>query len=128
SDTHEQASREAKLLAASLTKHHKIQADHAPVLRLADLANARDSHNPLGLSLRTYVLMRRFEDVVDAANSRLQLMSGGRLELRRSGEREVKRVKRTGLALRIWHHDTNTELLPGSLSGGETFYVSLCLA
>jgi exonuclease SbcC len=103
-------------------------ADSAPVLRMANLASAAGSDNSRALTLATYVLVRRFEDVVAAANDRLVLMSDGRYELVRSEEREDVRTRKTGLSMRVVDHATGSERDPRTLSGGETFYVSLCLA
>ena len=72
--------------------------------------------------------MRRFEDVVAAANDRLLVMSDGRYELVRSDEKEDVRARNTGLAMRVVDHQTGHPRDPRTLSGGETFYVSLCLA
>lgn len=100
--------------------------DAAPAVRLANLA-AGGGDNARGLTLGTFVLMRRFEDVVAAANERLAVMSDGRYELVRSDEKEDVRG-RTGLAMRVVDRLTDTPRDPRTLSGGETFYVSLCLA
>ncbi len=99
------------------------------VVRLADVANGAAGANPSGITLGTYVLMRRFEDVVAAANDRLRGMLAGRFTLETSEERESgSRARRTGLALAVHDHTTDTVRDPRSLSGGETFTVSLCLA
>ncbi len=100
----------------------------APVTRMADLAAAGGSENARRVTLATYVLMRRFEDVVAAANARLVTMSSGQFELVRSDDREDVRARRTGLAMKVVDHHTGTARDPRTLSGGETFYVSLCLA
>lgn len=63
-----------------------------------------------------------------AANERLREMSDGRYELERSDEREDVRSRRTGLAMRVLDHTTGSARDPRTLSGGETFYVALCLA
>lgn len=110
---------------AAWTRH---LTDAGPVVRMANLAAASGADNAKQLSLATYVLMRRFEDVVAAANARLVTMSSGRYELARSDEREAVRARRTGLAMKVVDHRTGTERDPRTLSGGETFYVSLCLA
>ncbi|KQR11720.1 AAA family ATPase [Cellulomonas sp. Leaf334] len=98
-----------------------------PVSRLADLTGG-GGDNARNLSLATFVLMRRFEDVVAAANERLLVMSDGRFELVRSDEKEDVRARNTGLAMRVIDHRTEHARDPRTLSGGETFYVSLCLA
>lgn len=100
-------------------------ADAQPVTRLAGLAAGAAG----GLTLGTFVLMRRFEDVVAAANRRLVVMSDGRYSLVRSDEKEDGGGRRTGLAMRVVDHLQGDALRePKTLSGGETFYVSLCLA
>lgn len=100
----------------------------APVTRMANLASGTGADNPHALSLATYVLGRRFEDVVAAANERLAVMSDGRFELVRSDEKEDVRARAVGLAMRVVDHRTERARDPRTLSGGETFYVSLCLA
>jgi exonuclease SbcC len=95
---------------------------------MAALAAAAGGDNARALTLATYVLVRRFEDVVAAANERLAVMSDGRFELERSEEREDVRTRKQGLAMRVLDHQTETARDPRTLSGGETFYVSLCLA
>jgi exonuclease SbcC len=99
----------------------------APIGRIAALASG-GGDNAAGLSLATFVLLRRFEDVVAAANERLTTMSDGRYELVRSDEKEDVRARNTGLAMRVVDHLTDTPRDPRTLSGGETFYVSLALA
>jgi DNA repair protein SbcC/Rad50 len=118
------AAAEAQVRAAADRAGDLLRAA-APVTRMARLASGQDGGQ--GLSLGTYVLQRRFEDVVAAANDRLRQMSDGRFELATSQERE-SRSRRLGLALRIIDHQSGDARNPRTLSGGETFYVSLCLA
>lgn len=106
----------------------RVRREAAPVVRMANLAAASGSDNEKQLTLATYVLTCRFEDVVAAANGRLTAMSGGRFELVRSEEKEAVRARRTGLAMKVVDHVIGGERDARTLSGGETFYVSLCLA
>ncbi|WP_426309949.1 AAA family ATPase [Cellulosimicrobium sp. E-16] len=99
----------------------------APVARMAALASG-SGDNAHALTLATFVLVQRFEDVVAAANERLAEMSSGRYELVRSATREDVRAHKRGLAMKVLDHVTERERDPRTLSGGETFYVSLCLA
>jgi exonuclease SbcC len=95
------------------------------VVRVADLATARSSDGRR-IPLSTFVLMRRFEDVVDAANARLARFSGTDLELLRDdGDRGARK---TGLDLLVMDRRTDRARVPETLSGGETFFVSLALA
>jgi exonuclease SbcC len=79
------------------------------------------------MSLVTYVLRYWFEQVVDAANVRLQAMSAGKYELLRV-DVAARRDARVGLGLAVLDRHTGRERSPGTLSGGETFYTSLALA
>ncbi|KRD43436.1 exonuclease [Cellulomonas sp. Root930] len=116
-----------EVLAAAEALAREVEAA-GPVSRLADLTGGGGGDNARSLSLATFVLVRRFEDVVAAANERLLLMSDGRYELVRSDEKEDVRARNTGLAMRVVDHVTGQPRDPRTLSGGETFYVSLCLA
>ncbi|OIH96613.1 MULTISPECIES: AAA family ATPase [unclassified Curtobacterium] len=129
SDRADAVDRCAAELARAVRARDDTSARSRAVVRLADVANGVSSVNPTGITLGTYVLMRRFEDVVAAANDRLRGMLAGRFTLETSDERESgSRSRRTGLALAVHDHTTDTVRDPRSLSGGETFTVSLCLA
>lgn len=107
----------------------KISDDAGPAVRLADLANAGQM-SLSRLRLTVWVLLRRFEQIVDRANEHLSRFSFGRYELRRAeeGHGELK----SGLGLEVIHHDSgpsgDTVRSPATLSGGETFYTALALA
>ena len=79
------------------------------------------------MSLVTFVLRYWFEQVVSAANVRLESMSAGKYELLRIDE-AARKDARVGLGLAILDRHTGRERSPGTLSGGETFYTSLALA
>ena len=79
------------------------------------------------MSLVTFVLRYWFEQVVAAANVRLESMSAGKYELLRIDE-AARKDARVGLGLAILDRHTGRERSPGTLSGGETFYTSLALA
>jgi exonuclease SbcC len=79
------------------------------------------------MSLVTFVLRYWFEQVVTAANVRLQTMSAGKYELLRIDE-AARKDARVGLGLAVLDRHTGRERSPGTLSGGETFYTSLALA
>jgi DNA repair protein SbcC/Rad50 len=96
-----------------------------PVLRLAGLARGMDGQRRIALT--TYVLRRWFEQVVEAANTRLAAMSASRYELTRTDEGDRKN-QRSGLTLAVIDRHTGELRSPKSLSGGETFYTSLALA
>ncbi|MGV8845179.1 AAA family ATPase [Tessaracoccus sp.] len=122
----EQCERARRALVRVLDRHRRLTEDAGPVQRMGELANAGEG-NAKATTLSTFVLLRRFEDVVAAANDRLTVMSDGRFSLLRIDEREG-RARRAGLGLSVRDHHTETNRDPHTLSGGETFYVSLCLA
>lgn len=126
--TADAAARAAEGVEHAVAAWSAARAAAAPVTRMATLAAGSGSDNARALSLATYVLVRRFEDVVAAANARLAEMSDGRYALERSDEKEDVRSRRTGLAMKVLDHRTQQTRDPRTLSGGETFYVSLCLA
>jgi exonuclease SbcC len=123
-------SRQALAALEAVTAAADAAVEHArAVVRMANLASASTGENVKGVTLGTYVLLRRFDEVVAAANVRLSVMSSGRYELASSDEREVgSRSRKTGLSLLIRDATTDTTRDPGSFSGGETFYASLSLA
>lgn len=103
-----------------------VECATAAIIRLANIANGQHE-NLHAVKLATYVVKRRFCDVVDAANSHLTDMSGGRYRLEVSdGPGGSERTY--GLGLHVYDDRTDAPRGPSTLSGGETFYVSLALA
>ena len=78
------------------------------------------------LMLETYIQTTYFERILERANLRLQKMSGGQYDLKRSTG-GGKRGK-IGLELDIIDHVNGTERSVNTLSGGEAFLASLALA
>ncbi|GAA4679309.1 SMC family ATPase [Frondihabitans cladoniiphilus] len=105
-----------------------VAAEARAAVRMADVATAVDGQNLRGVTLGTYVLLRRFDDVVAAANARLGVMSSGRYLLEAAERETGARSRKVGLALAIRDNTTDTTRDPKSFSGGETFYASLSLA
>ena len=103
------------------------RAEAEPYLRMADLANGT-GQNLDNVTLPTFVLLRRFEEVVDLANVRLGAMTGGRYSLRRTDAREGRSHK-LGLGLEVVDHASGDAARdPKTLSGGETFQAALAMA
>ncbi len=123
------AARALRLLMAVSSAAEAASSRARAVVRMADVASASGPENLRGVTLGTYVLLRRFDDVLSAANVRLAVMSSGRYRLESSDEREKgSGSRKTGLALTIRDNTTDTTRDPKSFSGGETFYASLSLA
>jgi exonuclease SbcC len=119
------AVRHADRLDTAVRRGARVLAETAAAIRIGNLV-AGLGDNQLKMELTTYVLVRRFTEIVGAANSQLRRISGGRYELEHTAERSGN--SRSGLGLRILDLHTGRSRDPGTLSGGETFYVSLSLA
>lgn len=97
--------------------------------RLDRLANLANGTNAAGgrLSFDRYVMGYVFREVLEMANRRLDLMSGGRYELRHemlAGRENAV----AGLEVSVFDMTTGRCRPAQSLSGGESFFVSLALA
>jgi exonuclease SbcC len=79
------------------------------------------------MRLSAYVLAHRLAQVVDAANLRLATMSDQRYSLEHTGRRGAGE-SRGGLSLLVRDDWSGECRDPATLSGGETFVVSLALA
>ncbi|WP_024793728.1 AAA family ATPase [Tomitella biformata] len=130
---HDQADNRSR---AVLAKFHGLKsevANLAPIEKrhesLSALAEVMlgDGQNSRRMSLGTYVLAARLEEVAVVASRRLRAMSGGRFEFIHS-DGKVKRELRGGLALNILDANTGSIRPTSTLSGGETFMASLSLA
>ncbi|KFI99078.1 AAA family ATPase [Bifidobacterium stellenboschense] len=102
----------------------------APLERMAALAagDNKASGASNGLTLTTYAVTERFRDVLDRANELLNDIQGGVYELRLVTEAAANGNRKTGLGITVFDRRTEQERNPGTLSGGETFFVSLALA
>ena len=102
--------------------------DFAPVRTMALLATAgKDSPSVQKVSLITFAVTERFRDVLDRANELLKDIHGGVYELR-LGTHEGRAGGKTGLPIEVFDRRTERSTEPSTLSGGETFFVSLALA
>ncbi|MBC7591656.1 MAG: SMC family ATPase, partial [Salinibacterium sp.] len=72
-------------------------------------------------------LAAQLEEIVAAANLRLNTMTGGRFALEHDDQLQFRGV-RSGLSLAIRDEHTGRSRATHSLSGGETFLASLALA
>ena len=77
--------------------------------------------------LETYVQAAYFDRVIAKANIRFLVMSGGQYELTRCKKAEDNQ-KQSGLDLDVIDHYNGSVRSVKTLSGGESFEASLCLA
>ena len=81
-----------------------------------------------GINFERYILGALLDEVLAAANGRLQGMSRQRYSLQRSQSWDDKRVKQIGLDIEVYDNYTGYARPANTLSGGETFLASLSLA
>ena len=79
------------------------------------------------IMLETYIQSVYFDRVIARANVRLMCMTGGQYELKRRVSAGDKRTQ-SGLDLDVIDHYNASERSVRSLSGGESFKASLCMA
>ncbi len=109
----------------AMERNAAVITETADAVRVGLLV-AGAGENQLNLDLAKYVLIRRFTQVLSAANTELARFSGGRYSLEHT---DAKRGNaKSGLGVRVHDLHTNQVREVGTLSGGETFYVSLSLA
>lgn len=103
-----------------------LESSRAPARVAALVAGRNDAAAPLA----TWVLLDRFAEVLVFANGRLAQMSSGRYELVRVDDEAGSAGRRDrGLGLGVVDRFSPGGVRdPKTLSGGETFYVSLALA
>jgi exonuclease SbcC len=103
-----------------------LRDEQAELTALADVVAGGGANNRK-MSLRSYVLAARLEEVAEAASERLRRMSGGRYEFVHS-DAAGSHGRRGGLGLDIHDEYTGAVRSTKTLSGGESFQASLALA
>ena len=138
--------KQTELDEKSKTVHSRITANKSSLenitLRLAEIKNVEEkwswmkalSNTANGnisgkekIMLETYIQMTYFDRIINRANRRFMVMSGGQYELKRRIEAENNRSQ-SGLELDVIDHYNGTQRSVKTLSGGESFKASLSLA
>ena len=115
----------APQLTARLDALKPLAGQAAEAKRLADLAAGLGA-NTLRMTLSSFVLAARLEEVAAAASERLVKMTSGRYSLVHTDAR--RGAGRSGLGLLACDGWTGVDRDTSTLSGGETFLASLALA
>ncbi|MFX0575811.1 AAA family ATPase [Nocardia nepalensis] len=130
---HAEATRRVNLLEdlggqlwAAVDRIAPVQRAHEELAGLAEVVAGRGANNRR-MSLRSYVLAARLEEVALAGSVRLRRMSGGRYEFVHS-DKAGPRGRRGGLGIDIRDDYTGAVRPAKTLSGGETFMAALSLA
>ncbi|MGH1332076.1 MAG: AAA family ATPase, partial [Paracoccaceae bacterium] len=113
-----------KSLAEALAETERLESETGPLRGLADLANGK---NDFKMTLETFAIGAMFDQVLGAANMRLDPMTRGRYRLARGLEASGGRGKR-GLEIEVFDINTGKARPTATLSGGETFIAALALA
>lgn len=104
-----------------------VRREHALAASMASLVEGTSADNRLQMRLSAYVLAHRLGQVVEAANERLAGMADQRYTLEHTARRGAGET-RGGLSLLVRDDWSGESRDPATLSGGETFVVSLALA
>ncbi|MBP1890150.1 exonuclease SbcC [Clostridium moniliforme] len=105
-------------------KFREKEEEYKVIGELSELANGKKGPY---ISFERYVLASYFQDIIDAANLRLEKMTGDRFILKRKTSKS-KGAGQKGLELEIFDNYTASSRDVSSLSGGESFKASLSLA
>lgn len=100
--------------------------EYQMVAALSNTANGTVSGREK-ITLETYAQTAYFDRVVQRANLRFMIMSGGQYELKRR-EAAANNRSQSGLELSVIDHYNGSERSVKTLSGGESFIASLSLA
>ncbi|MXG88853.1 AAA family ATPase [Nocardioides flavescens] len=111
----------------ALAAWRPLHADWRLTAELSAFCEGKAADNRLQMRLSAYVLAYRLSQVVAAANERLGRMSDSRYTLEHTGRAGAGET-RGGLSLRVRDDWSGEARDPATLSGGETFVVSLALA
>ncbi|WP_166389804.1 AAA family ATPase [Nocardioides ochotonae] len=114
-------------LGTALDAWAPVREDLDLTTRLCSFVDGRSPDNHLQMRLSAYVLAYRLSQVVAAANERLAVMSDQRYTLEHTARRGAGET-RGGLSLLVRDDWSGESRDPVTLSGGETFVVSLALA
>ncbi|WP_078546519.1 AAA family ATPase [Litchfieldia alkalitelluris] len=119
---------DAKTLYNSILKSNQELTKYEQDLSIiTDLYDAIRGQNTRKISFERYLQIEYLEQIIFAANERLKEMSNGQFYLIRS-DRQESRGRQSGLGLDVYDSYTGITRDVKTLSGGEKFNASLCLA
>jgi exonuclease SbcC len=113
-------------MGAAMAALAPAEEEYAELKALSEVVNGR-GQNSRKMSLRSYVLAARLEEVALAATARLRTMSQGRYSFVHS-DAAGARGMRGGLGIDVLDDYSGTVRPAKTLSGGESFLASLALA
>ncbi len=105
----------------------RVRESERQLAVLSDLYDVIRGQNQHKVSFERYLQIEYLEQIIEAANLRLKKLSNGQYDLIRS-DRQETHGRQSGLALDIYDAYTGQTRDVKTLSGGEKFNASLCLA
>ncbi len=120
-------SNNAKTLQQLETIIEKMGALESKYNTIGELWKISKGENPQRLTFERYVLAAYFDEIISAANLRLEKMTGSRYYLQRKEDKSKGRAQQ-GLELEVFDNYTGKSRHVKTLSGGEGFKASLALA
>src|SRR5699024_6918607 len=107
--------------------NEKVKEREKELGMITDLYDVVRGQNQPRISFERYLQIEYLEQIIDASNQRLKRLSNGQFLLRRS-DRQEARGRQSGLAFDVYEAYTGQVRDVKTLSGGEKFNTSLCLA
>ncbi|MFD2046538.1 AAA family ATPase [Ornithinibacillus salinisoli] len=121
---HEEAS---NLKEKILYTNEQVEQYEKKLATITDLYDVARGQNGQKISFERYLQIEYLEQIIEAANERLKRLSNGQYYLIRS-VRQESHGRQSGLALDVYDAYTGQTRDVKTLSGGEKFNASLCLA
>ncbi|MBD8067986.1 AAA family ATPase [Bacillus sp. PS06] len=116
-----------QLLRNIRTSNEQVATHEKQLSIITDLYDMVRGQNQKKISFERYIQIEYLEQIIQAANERLKTLSNGQFYLIRS-DRQESRGKQSGLGLDVYDAYTGMTRDVKTLSGGEKFNASLCLA
>ncbi|WP_407269888.1 AAA family ATPase [Radiobacillus sp. PE A8.2] len=116
-----------ELKISIIEANQQVEEQEQLLNKIIDLYDAVRGQNSLKISFERYLQIEYLEQIILAANERLKQLSNGQFHLVRS-DRIESRGKQSGLGLDVYDAYTGVTRDVKTLSGGEKFNTSLCLA
>lgn len=116
-----------ELKANIIDATNRVRKNEKQLGTIVDLYDAIRGQNSQKVSFERYLQIEYLEQIIEAANHRLKRLSNGQFFLIRS-DRQESHGRQSGLALDVYDAYTGRMRDVKTMSGGEKFNASLCLA
>ncbi|RKQ30776.1 AAA family ATPase [Oceanobacillus halophilus] len=117
----------AKMITKIIEVNEQVANYEKQLGTITDLYDVIRGQNDSRISFERYLQIEYLERIIEAANQRLKRLSNGQFYLIRS-DRQESHGKQSGLGLDVYDTYTGQTRDVKTLSGGEKFNASLCLA